>query len=124
MIVQTRSESDNLLIHATRGAVERFYDDEIALRQMLQYPPFSTFILLTWVGTSTSVVELEQPIKVALTDLPVQFYNSPNSSTGKAQRHGLIRIPSADTTLYEAALQKLRNLPPYVKVEIDPERIV
>ncbi|MCB9812739.1 hypothetical protein H6778_03725 [Candidatus Nomurabacteria bacterium] len=124
VIVQTRSESDNLLIHATRGAVERFYDDEIALRQMLQYPPFSTFILLTWVGTSTSVVELEQPIKVALTDLPVQFYNSPNSSTGKAQRHGLIRIPSADTTLYEAALQKLRNLPPYVKVEIDPERIV
>lgn len=124
VLVQTRTETDNLLIHATRGAVERFYDDEIALRKMLQYPPFSTFILLTWLGTSTSVHELEKPITAALADFSVQFYNNPNSTKDKTQRHGLIRIATEDTDTLAAVLPKLRSLPPYVKVEIDPERIV
>ncbi len=124
VLVQTRTETDNLLIHATRGAVERFYDDEIALREMLKYPPFSTFVLLTWIGNSTSVHELEKPIALALADFETQFYNNPNSSKEKIQRHGLIRIPSSDTETRSKLLPKLRGLPPYVKVEINPERIV
>jgi primosomal protein N' (replication factor Y) len=124
VIVQTRTETDNLLIHATRGAVERFYDEEIALRNMLQYPPYSTFVLLTWVGSSTSVHELEKPIVTTLQDFNVQYYNNPNSTTTKTERHGLIRILRNDTTTYTALLTKLRTLPPYVKIEINPERIV
>lgn len=124
VLVQTRTETDNLLIHATRGAVERFYDDEIALRKMLQYPPYNTFILLTWVGSVTSVHELGKPIETLLADLPVQFYNSPHATAGTIQRHGLIRIGIEDRDQYEKTLTKLRALPPYVKIEIDPERIV
>lgn len=124
VIVQTRTETDNLLIHATRGAVERFYDDEIALRTMLQYPPYNTFILLTWIGTSVSVHELEKPIVTTLHSYDVQYYNNPNSTLNKTERHGLIRIASADTQLYASVLTKLRLLPPYVKIEVNPERIV
>ncbi len=124
VIVQTRTETDNLLIHATRGAVERFYDDEIALRKMLQYPPYSTFILLTWVGSSTSVLELEKPILSLLKNDSVQYYNNPNSTSSKTLRHGLIRVAADDTATYASLLPKLRALPPYVKIEIDPERIV
>lgn len=124
VIVQTRTETDNLMIHATRGAIERFYDDEIALRKMLQYPPYSSFILLTWTGSSTSIIELEKPIKVILENLPVQYYNNPNSSASKTLRHGLIRIPNSDKEMYATCLKAVRNLPPYVKVEVNPERIV
>lgn len=124
VIVQTRTDTDNLLIHATRGAVERFYDDEIALRKMLKYPPYSTFVLLTWRGTTDSVIDLGKPIVSSLEDYEVQYYNDPNSSVEKAQRHGLLRIPSENTGEYETILNKLRFLPPYVKVEINPERIV
>lgn len=124
VIVQTRTETDTLLIHATRGAIERFYDDEIALRKMLQYPPFCTFILLTWLGTNTSVLELEKPILSALTEYEVQYYNSPNSTKDKTQRHGLIRISPDGQTRHAPLLAKLRSLPPYVKIEINPERIV
>ncbi|MCA9357066.1 hypothetical protein H6784_01605 [Candidatus Nomurabacteria bacterium] len=124
VIVQTRTETDNLMIHATRGAIERFYDDEIALRKMLQYPPYSTFILLTWTGTSTSVLELEKPIKLILENQSVQYYNNPNSTNSKTLRHGLIRIPNSDKELYVTCLKATRNLPPYVKIEINPERIV
>lgn len=124
VVVQTRSPADNLLIHATRGAVERFYDDEIALRKMLQYPPYSTFILITWIGTHTSVLELEKNISACLSNINVQYYNNPNSTQSKTQRHGLIRIPTDDTQAYSTILTKLRSLPPYAKVEINPERIV
>lgn len=124
VIVQTRTETDNLMIHATRGAVERFYDDEIALRKMLQYPSFSTFLLLTWIGTASSVLDLEKPIAVILKDYQVQYYNNPNSTHNKTHRHGLIRIPADSHTEYDSLLTKLRSLPPYVKVEINPERIV
>ncbi len=124
VIVQTRTESDNLMIHASRGAIERFYDDEIALRKMLQYPPYSTFILMTWLGTISSVMDLEKPIVSLLSDYQVQYYNNPNSTTDKTQRHGLLRIPNENKELYAELIPKLKNLPPYVKVEINPERIV
>lgn len=124
VIVQTRTETDNLIIHATRGAIERFYDEEIALRKMLQYPPYSTFVLLTWVGTHTSVLDLEKPINKIMDNQSVQYYNNPNSTKEKTLRHGLIRIPTSDHTNHELIIKLARSLPPYVKVEINPERIV
>ncbi len=124
VLVQTRTESDNLLIHATRGAIERFYDDEIALRSLLKYPPYSTFILLTWTGNSTSVFELEKSIEPILTAFEPQYYNNPNSTDAKTLRHGLIRVPESIRHLPAELIPALRRLPPYVKVEINPERIV
>jgi len=124
VIVQTRSETDNLLIHATRGAIERFYDDEIALREMLKYPPYSFFVLLTWVGDPKAVLSLEAPIAKTLQAFTVNFYNNPNSGVAKIERHGLIRIPRQDNQTYAALIVALRGLPPYVKIEINPERIV
>lgn len=124
VLVQTRSETDNLLIHATRGAVERFYDEEIALREMLQYPPYNTFILLTWVGTAESVLELQRPIKETLAEYTLQYYNEPNSTKQQTQRHGLLRIPRDRLGDTGPLIAALRRLPPYVKVEVNPERIV
>lgn len=124
MLLQTRTEVDNLILHAERGAIERFYDEEIDLRKMLQYPPYSTFILLSWIGSNVTVLELEKPITLILKDFPVQFYNNPNSTRDKTLRHGLIRLPISEAGTYQALLTKLRILPPYVKIEINPERIV
>lgn len=124
VLVQSRLEADNLLIHATRGAIERFYDDEISLREMLKYPPFSTFILLTWAGNNKVVMEVEKPIATSLAEFEVQFYNSPAGNMEKLERHGLIRIDNISSDRYQSLLVKLRSLPPYIKIEIDPERIV
>jgi primosomal protein N' len=124
VLVQTRSETDNLLTYASRGAVERFYDDEIALRQMLQYPPYSSFILLTWLGSAISVLESEKTISALLAGFNVQYYNNPNSTPVRTYRHGLLRIATGDDFIYQTVLPKLRSLPPFVKVEINPDRIV
>gem|GEM_PF-361541 len=133
VIVQTRTEVDNLLTYASRGALERFYDDEIDLRRMVQYPPLVTFILLTWTGPEKACRETEDIIRQTLGQGAeiMQCYNNPNSNREKTVRYGLIPVPATtsnkDATVvsdHTALLQKLRTLPPYVKVEVNPEKIV
>ena len=124
VIVQTRADADPLVEYASRGAVERFFDDEISLRQQLKYPPFSTFILLTWSGIQAVVGESEKIIKEILdSELPT-YYTNPHSTASQIQRHALIRINSLDTKTMAEIIQKVSQLPPYIKVEINPERIV
>lgn len=124
VLVQTRTEADHVLECATRGAVERFFDDEINLRQQLKYPPFSTFILLTWSGPQASVSETEKMVKAILdSDLP-QFYTNPHSTPNESIRHALLRISTSDKAVYAFLLEKIRQLPPSVKIEVNPDRIV
>ena len=123
VLVQTRTEPDSLILYATRGAVERFYNDEISLREMLKYPPFSTFILLTWSGSAATITKSESLVTSVLGHDGVQYYQNPHSTPKKIHRHALIRIPADDPTTYEKILHKVKSLPPYIKVEINPDRI-
>ena len=124
VIVQTRTETDNLLTYATRGAIERFYDDELELRRMVQYPPICTFILLTWAGSTEACNDTEELITNTLRDEQIQCYNHPHSTQQKSMRHGLIRLNPENKESYITTLDRLRSLPPYVKIEVNPERIV
>lgn len=124
VLVQTRTDADSVIDYATRGAVERFFDDEISLRQQLKYPPYNTFILLTWSGLQETVAATELQVKTILaSDLP-QYYTSPHSTAKEMVRHALIRIDLSNPSPYESLLDRARLLPPYVKVEVNPERIV
>ncbi len=124
VLIQTRSDIDPLLEYANKGAVERFFDDEISLREQLQYPPFSTFILLSWSGTEAIVRESEQDVGQILTSPLAEFYTNPYSTPAHTIRHVLMRISHTDSAGLQTALEQVRHLPPYVKIEINPERIV
>ena len=124
VVVQTRMDPDNLIDYATRGAVERFFDDEIALRQQLKYPPFSTFILLTWSGTHATVSETEKVVSGILASEVPQYYTNPHSTATEVVRHALIRLEKDPGPIGESLFDKVRRLPPYIKVEVNPERIV
>ena len=124
VVVQTRMDPDNLIDYAARGAVERFFDDEIALRQQLKYPPFSTFILLTWSGQHAAVAETEKLVKeILVSDIP-QYYTNPHSTATEVVRHALIRLEKDQGPIGEPLLEKVRKLPPYIKIEVNPDRIV
>jgi hypothetical protein len=70
------------------------------------------------------VVEAEKIIKPILDTPLAQFYTNPLSNASQCQRHALIRVDANDTTTYEHIIEKVKRVPPYVKVEINPERIV
>ena len=123
VLVQTRTEEDNLLLYASRGALERFYNDEIKLREELRYPPFSTLILCSWQGPTATIKTVDELIKVAAGTHKVQCYNDPCSTPEKATRHALLRLVPKDARDPDL-LARLRALPPYIKIEINPDRIV
>jgi len=121
-IIQTRSETDLLLKAATRGLIDDFYDEEITMRKLLMYPPYATFILLSWTGTRAATAELENLITTTLATFDPQCYNTPLPSE-KVTRHALIRVPY-DQWPNEALMKKLRSLPPSIRIEVGPDRIV
>lgn len=123
LYVQTRFEPDSLLEYALQGQVEKFYDEELSLREALNYPPFSVFIHLTISGSALAVAPLEAEIVSRLKAWSISFYSAPSSTEHKSTRYGLIRVPRKDwpdTNL----LKELLSLPPVVRIEIDPARIV
>jgi primosomal protein N' len=124
LVLQTRNETDDLLLYATRGAVDRFHDDEIALRKMLSYPPFSTFIFITWQGTKSVVEATEEIVKNLLTPFGIkgQFYTNPNSNSHKPLRHCLLRVKNLNEN--KPLIKALRTLPSHIAININPERIV
>lgn len=124
VILQSRVPADGLIEHAKRGAVEKFYNDEIGLRQLLKYPPFVTFILLTWSGDHDAVRRAEELISTSLESFNGEYYTNPLATGSKAQRHALFRIPAESTELYKELIEAVKKLPPYVKTEINPDRIL
>ena len=123
VILQTRTEPDELLTLAGQGAIEHFYDEELELRAALKYPPFTIFILLSWQDTKEGALKTEAGLNDLLKDYKPRFYSAPHSLIKKTKRYGLIRILKEkwpDPKL----MDMLRKLPPQIKVEINPDRIV
>lgn len=123
LYVQTRSGSDDIVDHAKSGSVEKFYNEEIELRKTFNYPPFTVFIHLTWQGNKTTTNRIEEEIKNRLEETEVHFYSTPQAQAGLIMRHGLIRYPSVDWP-HETVVQQLRQLPPSVRIVINPDRII
>lgn len=123
VFMQTRSAETNILEYARHGSVENFYTDELTLRKKFGYPPYTTFIHLTWQGTPDIVEKLEADIKSLLSEYDISLYQNPTSTKSAPIMYGLIRIPRGiwpDKKLYAL----LRSLPPSVRIIINPDRIV
>ncbi len=123
VLVQTRTADDPLLSIAQSGLIETFYHEEIALREQLAYPPFARFILVSWQGTAEQVAKVETEVQKRVSGFSPTYYSHPLSNATKTVRHALFRIPNQDKRLPEL-IDTLRNFPPYIKIEIDPSRIV
>ncbi len=74
-------------------------------------------------GPIESVRLLEEEVAQKLEPFDFSFYSGPESTTNKTTRFGLCRVPVAkwpDKEMIEA----LKLLPPSVRIEIDPDKIV
>lgn len=123
VVVQLRTEPDELLQLASRGLIDQFYTDEIEMRTALSYPPYSVFILLTFKGNKQQTQEIETMLEKILKDEDLTCYSAPQSNNIETVRYGLIRIKAQNWPKKEL-VDTLRSLPPYIKVEVNPDRIV
>jgi len=121
--LQTRQEPDEVIQLATQGQLEAFCAQELRLRKTLGYPPFQVLVHLTLQGQRAAVANLEQVVASVLHTWQPHFYNAPTTTDAKTTRYGLIKIPRK-TWPPKTLITQLKSLPPAVRVEINPDRIV
>ncbi len=121
---QTRHRADDrILALASRADLAQFYDEEIASRKEFSYPPYSVFILLTFKGTKDALVATEALLQGHFARYGIVFYGIPPTGDAHVLRRGLMRFPR-ESWPDHTVVELLRSLPPTIKVEFDPDRIV
>lgn len=125
MILQTRQDTLPLFDYALRGNLIDFYRDEIQERKEINYPPFVTNIKLTIEGTRVAIKKQMEKITEDLKPFEMSVFEafSPKKTAGIYTLHGLITLPKNDW-VDDELLTKLRNLPPFVMVKIDPDTLL
>jgi len=122
VIVQTRTTDNDVLEYAEKGHTAKFYDEELASRETFHYPPYQVFIHLTWKGDKKAVEEMATHIESLFRTENIALYGPPLQEE-KVIRQGLLRIP-AQRWPDDMIVDKLRSLPPSVRIMINPDRIV
>lgn len=124
IIIQTRQIKNQIFDLAIAGNLIDFYRNEIDDRKSIGYPPFITYIKLTLEGNKPVVKKHMEEIVEFLKPYEVSVFDAFNPGKSAAFTiHGLISLPRGKWVDREL-LAKLRTLPPYVAVRIDPETLL
>ncbi|MFZ2621248.1 MAG: hypothetical protein WAX85_00845 [Minisyncoccia bacterium] len=124
MIIQTRQENTKIFDHASKGDLIDFYRDEIKDRELIGYPPFTTYIKITISGEKNSVKKQMAEITEVMKPYEFSIFDAWNpGSKSKFSMHGLVSLPKG-AWLDKTLLVKLRELPQNVIVKIDPDTLL
>ena len=101
--VQTRMPSRDVLTFAQNGDIAEFVRNELKLRKTLDYPPYTTIVKITSIGSKRRIIQNFQSILPAIEKYkPRIFHQFEKTSSGKFALSALLRIkdyPNED--LYE-----------------------
>jgi len=123
-VLQSRMPETPVFEYALKGNITDFYKDEQKMRKDLRYPPFTTLVKLTTMGTQIRVEEDMATIKSRLHEYNVFVFPAFTSKVrGKYVMHALIKI-KRERWPDEKLLSLLRALPPSVAINIDPEHLL
>lgn len=124
VLVQTR-QSDNEVIRAfASGNPTEFIRQELKERKTFAYPPFSTFIGLTWSGTEKTVHTITEEIKKSLIGLDIVGPLPPRQiAKNRFLARAVIRLEQGMWP-EPRLLNTLKNLPLEVAIAVDPDEIV
>ena len=122
--MQSRQPDLSLLRCVLEGNLNDFYRGELADRKQFNYPPFSTLIKITAVGTRARAISEMEKVKKLLEAYDVTIYPAFTPlAKDKYGLHGLLKISSGgwpDKKLGDL----LRSLPLYISVDVDPDTIL
>lgn len=128
VIVQTHMPENNTILLAANQNYEKFYQEEITVRQLFHYPPFTCLAKLTFTGVNANETRhtAEKLRNQLISILPADFTLHPVVPSGYAKIKDkfrfqlLIRGPSAYPVSH--ALDKIRHdspLPKHVHLLVD-----
>lgn len=123
-LIQTRDASQKVIECAVKGNLAEFYREEINNRESLEYPPFSTLIKITVFGEKKKVAEEMDKLEKYFEPHHLAIFPAFTPyAKGKYSMHALLKIPRS-SWIDRALLDKLKNLPPYFNINVDPESLL
>jgi primosomal protein N' (replication factor Y) (superfamily II helicase) len=125
LLIQTRHIDNATLEMSLEGTVDKFYDHEIRQRRELDYPPFTTLIKITAehknpervVSYMNEAKEILKPKKLLV------FPAFTSRIKGLYRMHALLEA-TKENWPDKKMLQKLRSLPPYLEIRVDPDTVL
>jgi primosomal protein N' (replication factor Y) len=123
-IIQTRDMSQKVFDYAVKGNLVDFYRDEIEDREKLNFPPFSTLIKMSISGAKDEVLKLVEHIHKVIEPHTIDIFPAfiPQAK-GKYGVNGIVKIKKNGWPEKEL-VEKLKNLPMNVLVNVDPDSLI
>lgn len=123
-LIQTRNREENVFDLTEAGNLLDFYKQELADRERFDYPPFTVLIKVSLSGEKTKVETAMEKFAEIFKNYNVSTYPAFTPfRRGSYNMHALIKIGSARWVEKEL-FEKLRALPPYFSVAVDPDSIL
>ena len=123
-LIETRRPDEKIFKHVLDGDLGSFYREDLAERQHYGYPPFAILIKISVTADEARAKkEIEQAEKLFEGEESYSFPAFVPNVRGKYTMHLLLKLkPKAWPEA--KALAKLRSLPPYFSIRVDPENLL
>ncbi|MDP1625128.1 MAG: hypothetical protein Q8L64_05140 [bacterium] len=123
-ILQTRSPEIPAIAFGAKGNIIDFYRQEIDARRSADFPPFTTFIKVSYAGDKPDVMVAMDDLKVKLAGYEVDIFPAFIATVrGDFVMHALVKL-RAGAWPNDDLLDRLRALPPSYAVNVDPDTIL
>ncbi len=124
ILIQTRKAEEKVFEYGLKGNLSDFYRTTLDERKDFLYPPFSTLIKITIEGKKEAIAKSMSEVQKLIDPREIDIFPAFTATVrGNSIIHGLIKLPSGGWPNSDL-IEKLRNLPPNVKVKIDPESLL
>ena len=124
MLIQTRFPKRSVIEYGLKGNIAEYMRDERAGRKTLNFPPYSTFIKVSYVGKRPEAEIAIEEIKKIAEPYEVNMFPALIATVrNQFIMHALITIP-VGKWVDEKLLAALRTLSPRFSVNVDPESIL
>lgn len=124
-LIQTRNIDNDLFQNIIDGNLTGFYRKEFIDRKKFNYPPFSLIIKISLAGKTPAQMQ-KQFDEVAQLLAPEELVTYPaftETVRGKKIVHGMIKI-DREKWPNKYIVERLKNLPPQFKIQIDADSIL
>ncbi len=123
-LLQTRNPEQPVLALGVKGNIIDFYREEIEARRAVSFPPFATFVKISYSGKKEDVLSAMDNLKVICAGWVIDVFPAFIATIkGEYTMHALIKLSRGEWP-NEELLNKLRSLPPSYAVNVDPESIL
>ncbi|MEK7641609.1 MAG: hypothetical protein AAB365_01285 [Patescibacteria group bacterium] len=123
-LVQTRKAEEKVFDYGLKGNLSDFYRATLEDRRQFSYPPYSTLIKITIEGKKDLIAARMAEVQRLLEPREIDVFPAFTATVrGNSIIHGLIKLPQGGWPNTDL-LEKLRQLPPDVKIKVDPESLL